>query len=287
MLSVIISSYQTHYFRALINNIDDSCGVPYEIIQIQNPGIKGICQAYNEGMEESQYPYMLFLHEDVYFETIGWGQQLVETFEKDTTIGLIGLAGSKVKTRAPSAWYENGETNNVECVKQYDKGCLISDYAVANGDDKPEEVVTIDGVFIAMRKSTGLRFDERLTGFHNYDLAISACAKEEGWKIIVLKAIIMEHFSLGNFESDWLLSTHHFYQLYAKKMPLLGADSLYSKQLEKDNLLVFFHKCFIHQKWDIAYYYLDVVWKLYPFSKESIIMSLKWTWSKMKRTIRG
>ena len=36
-----------------------------------------------------------------------------------------------------------------------------------------EEVVVIDGVFMGMRKIPGIKFDERISGFHNYDQSIS------------------------------------------------------------------------------------------------------------------
>ncbi|HBR11511.1 MAG TPA: hypothetical protein DD740_04740 [Chryseobacterium sp.] len=73
MLSIIISSYQPDYFAALEKNIAETCGIPYEIVKIDNPGVMGICEAYNKGAALAQYENLLFLHEDVEFETKDWG----------------------------------------------------------------------------------------------------------------------------------------------------------------------------------------------------------------------
>ena len=70
MLSIIISSYQPHYYTALEKNIAATCGVEYELIKIDNPGLMGLCQAYNKGAEKAKYEYLLFLHEDVNVLTV-------------------------------------------------------------------------------------------------------------------------------------------------------------------------------------------------------------------------
>ncbi|WDF68358.1 glycosyltransferase [Sphingobacterium oryzagri] len=286
MLSIIISSYQSKYFKSLEENLAQTCGIAYELIQIWNPGTKSIHEAYNEGIRQSQYPFLLFLHEDVRFESTEWGKDLIACFLADDSVGLVGLAGSKVKTKAPSGWYENGAENNIECIRQYDKGKLVSDFSVNLTDQSPETVVSIDGVFIAMRKSAGLTFDERLAGFHNYDLAISVAAKKDHWNIKVIKTIVLTHFSLGSFDRDWLCSAYTFYKLYHTYLPLKEDGAVYSKQLELDNIRLFYHKCFIHREWDIARYFLRDVWKKYPFKPTAFILLAKWILSKKPAPIR-
>lgn len=275
MLSIIVSSYQEQYYQDFEGNIGETCGIPYELIRIWNPGTLGICKAYNQGLVKSKYPYLLFVHEDVQFESSDWGELLVKQFEEDENVGLIGLAGTRLKTRAPSAWYENGKQHNVECIKQYEQGKLIADYIPGDKWEKPEAVVVIDGVFIAMRKATGLMFDERLDGFHNYDLSISLQAKVKGWKILVVKNILLSHFSMGNFGREWLLSAHHFYQLYHAALPLVEEKVVYSKQFERNNYFLFFHQCLIHNENRLAVYYLFETWKIYFLTLTPYIMFVK------------
>ncbi|MBB6500974.1 glycosyltransferase [Pedobacter cryoconitis] len=275
MLSIIVSSYQEQYYLDFEENLRKTCGIPYEIVRIWNPGTMSIYKAYNHGLVRSKYPYLLFVHEDVLFDSSGWGEVLVKQFEEDENVGLIGLAGVRLKTRAPSAWYENGKQHNVECIKQYDKGKLITDYIPGDKWEKPEAVVVIDGVFIAMRKATGLMFDERLDGFHNYDLSISLQAKAKGWKILVVKNILLSHFSMGNFDREWLLSAHCFYQLYRRQLPLVEEGVGYSKQLERNNYLLFFHQCLIHHQNRLALYYLFETWKIYFLTLTPYMMFVK------------
>lgn len=59
MISIIISSYQSHFFSAVEINIAETCGVPYEIIKIENPGIMGICAAYVHNEIEGYHGYDL------------------------------------------------------------------------------------------------------------------------------------------------------------------------------------------------------------------------------------
>ena len=103
MLSIIISSYQPHYYIALEKNIADTIGIPYEIIKIDNPRIMGICEAYNRGAEKAQYDFLLFLHEDVLFETQDWGKELIELLNLENC-GAIGVAGTDYYGYVPYQW---------------------------------------------------------------------------------------------------------------------------------------------------------------------------------------
>ena len=103
MLSIIISSYQPTFFNALKENIGETCGIPFEVIKIENNGQMGICEAYNRGAEKAQYDNLLFLHEDVLFHTKNWGNTLINLLKKGNT-GTVGLAGSNYVPYAPSTW---------------------------------------------------------------------------------------------------------------------------------------------------------------------------------------
>ena len=103
MLSIIISSYQPHYYQALEKNIAETIGIPYEVIKVDNPGKMGICEAYNHGAQKAQYDYLLFLHEDVLFETQNWGKELIELLNLENC-GVIGVAGTDYYGYVPYQW---------------------------------------------------------------------------------------------------------------------------------------------------------------------------------------
>ena len=53
----------------------------------------------------SKGEYLCFMHDDIFIHTKNWGLELLKTFESDNEIGLIGVAGSKIKTKMPSGWW--------------------------------------------------------------------------------------------------------------------------------------------------------------------------------------
>jgi hypothetical protein len=84
MLSIIISSYQKHYFDQLVENIRETIGedFQYEIIQMWNPNVMSITEAYNSGAGKSRYENLLFLHEDIIFYTRNWGKRLLNHLQR-------------------------------------------------------------------------------------------------------------------------------------------------------------------------------------------------------------
>ena len=94
MLSIIVSSYQPENFSALEKNIAETCGVDYELIKIDNPGIMGIPKAYNKGAKKARFENLLFLHEDVLFHTQNWGENVAGVLSilsilAKATIGIV------------------------------------------------------------------------------------------------------------------------------------------------------------------------------------------------------
>ena len=207
MLSIIISSYQPHYYQALEKNIAETIGIPYEIIKIDNPGIMGICEAYNRGAEKAQYDYLLFLHEDVLFETQNWGLILTQLLSKKS-IGCVGLAGGDYVSTYPLPWWQNKERRFFHLNQILPNG---SEQKLRIHENK--NVVFLDGVFIACRKNIFLEtgFSDYLQGFHGYDMDFSWRASQTHQNI-VSHEILLTHFSPGNANIKWFNSLIHIWE---------------------------------------------------------------------------
>ena len=68
MLSIIICSVLPERLRKISQNIDETIGVEYEIVTIDNrEKCWSIARAYNEGARQAKYPNLFFVHEDVMF----------------------------------------------------------------------------------------------------------------------------------------------------------------------------------------------------------------------------
>ncbi|WP_294250954.1 glycosyltransferase [uncultured Chryseobacterium sp.] len=204
MISIIISSYQNHYYDQLVANIKESIGnCAYEVIQVCNPGIMGVAKAYNTGAKKANYPFLLFVHEDILFKTPNWGDLLVSHLkEKDT--GIIGLAGSSYVPCAPSSWTVSEKYNAVNILQGNKNN---KDYtAIRTTVKNKTPVFAVDGVFMAVRKEhyEQFHFNEKLlSGFHGYDLDFSLRMSGK-FRNYVVDDILIQHFSGGNLDKTWL-----------------------------------------------------------------------------------
>ena len=203
MLSIIISSYQPEFYLALEKNIAESIGIPYEIIKIDNNGIMGICEAYNRGAEKAQYDFLLFLHEDVLFETKDWGQTLINLLNTEN-IGCIGIAGADYIPEVPIGWWMIKN----HCYSHITHANLINQKVhkfTFSSNSGLKKVNLIDGVFIACPKKNWLtiKFDERLKGYHAYDISFSLHTNVY-FENYITNLISMKHFSQGKPSKEWL-----------------------------------------------------------------------------------
>lgn len=230
MFSIVVCSIKQKLLNNLIGSINNTIGpVPFELIQIDNRIRKiPIAKAYNEGIEKAKFPFLVFVHEDIFFHTQNWGEILLNYFESDKKIGLLGVAGTKIKTDIPSSWWENERENQVMNIIQHFPNNRTEKILFGFTEEPLTEVVSIDGVFIAMRKNK-IRFDERIEGFHNYDQSISLRSRKAGYKNFVTNEIVIEHFSIGNKDRSWLNSNIKLNQLYQEELPQSVSGNKISK----------------------------------------------------------
>ncbi len=280
MISIIICSRKVELSKELSTNIKETVGHDYELIIIDNSQNKySIFQAYNLGIERSNGNYLCFIHDDILFHTKDWGSVACSIFESDNKIGLIGVAGSKVKTKAPSTWWDCPFNEIVRNVIQHypDKDKEICYSGFKSGPI--QEVVVIDGLFMIARKVNGIRFSNTLTGFHNYDLNFSFEYLKHNYKIVVSEKILIEHFSLGTLNEVWVDSTYKIHREYNDLLPL--GQRGWNKENEIYNKQIFVNRCVEHRKnkkaillWIKLFWYNPIKKYHYRFWKKIIKNSL-------------
>ena len=120
MLSIIICSREKTISKELSINIEKTTGCEYELIIIDNTENKySIFEAYNLGIEKSIGEYLCFFHDDILIHTNGWGDIIKQIFTESKQIGLIGVAGAKMKSKMPSAWWDCNEGGNYTRIIQH------------------------------------------------------------------------------------------------------------------------------------------------------------------------
>lgn len=223
MISIIISSYKPDYFRSVEKNIAETCGISYEIIKVDNPGLMGTSEAYNKGALLATYDILLFIHEDIKFITTNWGSRLLNHHLLERA-GIIGLAGGKYVPSAPSGWYTDNENALINII-QGKKGEFNTKILTFSG---VQRAYALDGVFLSVKKQIfkQYKFDEHLKGYHGYDTEITLRIAKN-YINYVISDILIEHFSAGNPDQQWFKEN-----MYIRKK--LGSDfkHLINKNLE-------------------------------------------------------
>lgn len=231
MLSIIISSYQPDYYLALEQNIAETIGIPYEMIKVDNPGKMGICEAYNQGAQQAQYDYLLFLHEDVLFNTQNWGQELITVLEIENC-GVVGIAGSNYYGYIPSSWWHKGfDKKNIIQYDKKKKQTIPITRKNFNTNNSLEKVKVLDGVFLACKSKIyrHFPFDERLRGYHGYDILFSLKISKLYQNYITDK-ILITHYSFGNLSKEWLNAI-----LKVRKIWSPSPEQHFDKNIEREN----------------------------------------------------
>lgn len=255
MISIIICSRTSNVAKELLFNIKSTIGFNYELIIVDNSENRySISEAYNIGIRKSKGDFLCFLHDDIYIHTKGWGRIVSEIFTENDSIGLLGVAGSKYKTKMPSGWW-NCQNNYKDInILQHLNGKTEKWYYGFENTNL-STVIAIDGVFMILRKENELFFNEQIKGYHNYDLNISLENFIKGYKTVVTNQILIEHFSNGIINESWFNSTYKIHEIYKNILPVSIGDNSLKSDLEFKNGFHFL-KYFMQFKFQIAFFKL-------------------------------
>ena len=238
MISIIICHRNESLLQSLKKNIEETIGLPFELIIIDNRNNNyTILSAYNEGVRKSKYDIACFAHEDILFHTNNWGQKVVEHFN-NVEVGMIGIIGGMAQSMIPSAWWFNSYFSKsarnllLKDRNKKDKN-LYHYYSNPLSDEGKTEVVILDGLWFCIRKKLfeKISFDEKtFSGFHLYDADISMQICQYA-KSYVVYDILIEHKWDGNISQDFYKDLIHFTKKWDKQLPIRNSkiDSNYFK----------------------------------------------------------
>ena len=156
------------------------------------PNVKGwnAAQGLNHGIEQVDADWVLCVHQDVVFPKGFWARITAALAALPPEVALAGLVGCERSGR----FHGHIVDPNGHCFW----GAL------------PHDVVALDEVLIAVRKSSGLRFCVEVPGFHCYGADLCFEADRRGLRIVAIDAPLL-HLSTGKLDasydraSKWLL----------------------------------------------------------------------------------
>jgi len=238
MISIIVCSRNKALPVSFVKNVADSIKSEYEIILIDNSENQySIFSAYNEGFKRSKFPYLCFVHEDVHFNTLNWGEKIINHLQQPLT-GIIGLAGGDLVTRIPGAC--SGRMSSVNII-QSDKSGKEPTRKILfplNYSESKRPVIYLDGVLLCMRRDVmkKLRFDASLEGFHGYDFDISILSKISGYINYVIYDIEMEHFSRGKKNALYYRNLSTVFKKWGNYLPLIDQSVSEERRAKIQNI---------------------------------------------------
>ncbi len=157
-------------------------GMEVSVIPIENP--RSMTIGYNKAMKASSARYKVYLHQDMFIVNRNFIFDIADCFESDSNIGMIGVAGIR-KLRDASVW------NSLDIGGCYSVGTFSGVGSIAvkpqinNPDSMYQEVDYIDGMLMASQYD--IEWDEKIEGFHFYDVSQCERFRKSGYKVVVAK----------------------------------------------------------------------------------------------------
>ncbi|MCA8952541.1 MAG: glycosyltransferase [Planctomycetes bacterium] len=156
-----------------------------------NPRGWNAAEGLNHGIETVDAEWVVCVHQDVLFPAGFWSRFTAALAALPADAALAGVVGCERR-----GWY---------------RGHIQDPNGHCFWGPLPRDVLTLDEVLIAVRKSSGLRFDPEVPGFHCYGSDICLQAEQRGLRTVAIDAPIV-HLSTGRVDehyeraSAWLLA---------------------------------------------------------------------------------
>lgn len=163
-------------------------------------------QGLNHGIERLDAEWIVCVHQDVLFPP-GYQTRLGTALARlDPDVAVAGLVGCEKSGRF--------------------RGHIVDPNGHCYWPSLPHDVLAVDEVLIAVRKASGLRFNEEVPGFHCYGADLCFEAEARGLRVVAIDAPLV-HLSTGKLDASyeraakWLLARWGDRYGHALPMPAL------------------------------------------------------------------
>jgi len=205
-ISVVSVSNNEDVLRTCLNQsplITESEKVEFLVFE----GYSSASKAYNDAIDKANNDIIVFAHQDVYLPE-KWDSLLCQAIRQvnkmDPKWAVLGLVGVDKKNMIQGHSWSNGLNAEV--------GRHLS---------KPLATVSIDEIVIILRKSSCVRFDSGLPGFHLYGTDIIQNALHHGCSAYVIDApVIHNSLPIVTFKSDFYAAYRYMQKKWTKNLPI-------------------------------------------------------------------
>ena len=149
----------------------------YETELITIPDAVSITSGYNEGMKASDARYKIYLHQDSFIVEPYFLDKLLELFQSDEQIGMIGTLGAEHLASDGIMWHEE------RCGNAYLRN-RIGGSRIRLLNQGEQEVEALDGLLLATQYDLPWR-EDLFQGWHFYDISQCMEFRRAGYKLVV------------------------------------------------------------------------------------------------------
>ena len=170
--------------------------------------------AYNAGLDATEAEIIVFAHQDVYLPA-GWDDKLARHLEHldqlDPNWAVSALFGVTRDGRYAGRVWSTGLGREVSA-----------------SVDLPVAVASIDELAIILKRSSGLRFDENLPGFHLYGTDIVQTALAAGYGAFVIDAPVVHNCVPAVWRRAYMRPYNYMLRKWHRHLPIRTTCSVLS-----------------------------------------------------------
>lgn len=211
-----------------IEHISTTVGVSHETHCYPNFNQYSLSSVYNKAIKEhhKDNSIMVFVHNDVVFETKKWGEKILRHFNNPSNdYQILGVAGS-VEIPKHGCWYLKPDNSGLNMTSM--RGIINHDNGVSKWTSEyskslkgVDPVVTVDGVLMAVDTTEIINnFDEDYGMWHYYDMGFCVPNYLDGCNIGVVYDVRITHKSIGITDEDWQRNRDKFADKNKNDLPL-------------------------------------------------------------------
>lgn len=178
----------------------------YETELIPIYGAVSMTSGYNSAMAETDAMYKIYMHQDVYIINKYFLLNIIDIFNKDDSIGMIGMIGSPHIPASAVMWLDDRAGN----FRSWPGGNF--EHERITEDSIIHEVESIDGFMMVTRVDVPWRSDI-FDGWDFYDVSQSFEIRRKGYKIVV-----PEQLSTWCVHDDGVIMSLWNYDRYRRKL---------------------------------------------------------------------
>lgn len=179
-IAFIICVNNSLYFeecRYYIEHLNIPEGFEIDVLAIQEAD--SMCAAYNLGMNSTDAKYKVYMHQDVFIRNKDFLKDIITIFEKDKTVGMIGMIGGNEMPKT-AVTYLAWNVGLVDC-RDADMAYYLSGAPKIKTDAYVE---AIDGLLMVTQYDVPWR-EDLFKEFDFYDVSASFEMRRKGYQVLV------------------------------------------------------------------------------------------------------